>query len=452
MKPQAPDAAVAPRSSRKKPNGTTAPPVTSGAQPFSHILDLPRELRDLIWEHSLLAVHAPPAIASPASIASAYRQYDSWGEEANHYPRRTRVNSTALLCCSRQVHVEVNDAIARLRAQRRLACQLRILLRNEKHLFLDWTSVPAVSPHYDDVFVEFKMVGAPERKGLAGSGGGMKTLHPNAFASGSAHRTSTPPFTRTPWTSILYDRTNGDFEFHRHLFKMLARLRSYGPSFVGDPVIFSAISSSTTSSCPSSSSSSFSSSSSSSSSSSAPRTPTSATHLTFNVLSPPPQHSPPDAFRPPLWPWTPPRHVAAAARRTHGLVRPLCVALLLREFVVWALHGRDARRGENAFLKTGFPAGIAVLLDGADVRPQDVGPGAPDAAGGARWWAPVWRDEVEARACEGGAGLHRYCAETRELRWVHAGAGRADGGEGGVEGAGWQVWNVDAWALPGQGP
>lgn len=420
-------------------------PATAPAPTFSHLLDLPRELRDLIWEHCLLAAHGPQA----ASV-SDYRQYDSWGEESNHYPRRTHVNSTALLCCSHQVHAEMAAAIARLRAQRRLACSLRILLRNERHLFLDWTCVPAVATHYDSVDIEFKLVGKPERKG----GGLIKTLHPSALLGRSSNSSS------PPWSSILYERNEDDFAIHRHLFKMLARLRSYGPSFAGDPVIFSAISSSPspsshphfptsnppppppTSSAP-------------------PRqpnrprpSPTTITNLTFNVLTPPPSHTPPDSYRPHSWPWQSPRPQLIIARGSrdiisvsnrisaqqhqHGLIPPLCVAMLLREFVVWAVHGREKRRGaggrfradENAFLKSGV-GGVAVLLDGAEV---DVGDVVHRGGGGASvwdWWEPVLRGEEDGAECAEG-GLHRYCRQTRELRMAAAygAAGRGGGGGG----------------------
>ncbi|KAL1615401.1 hypothetical protein SLS54_009055 [Diplodia seriata] len=384
---------------------------------------------------------------------------------------------TALLCCNRQINAEVSDAIARLRAQRRLACSLRILLRNERHLFIDWTCVPAVATHYDAVHIDFKIVGKPQPAGGASSRGlPMKTLHPSALPGHPLSRARAASSAGTPWTSLLYERKDRDFSFHRHLFKLLARLRNYGPSFLGDPVIFSAITTpanTTTTATPVTSSP--------TPPQNPPKqqppptrrrtptTPTTFTLLTINVLTPPTSHTDPTAFRPPLYPWLisgsggagapRPQMWMAIVRRHHrsvssadssdgGLVPPAVVTACCREFFAWALHSRSTAgtmavvpvpgaggatgRGENAFLKEGF-GGVRVLLDGREEQPGleevmgEMGP--PGAAEGSsssssggrrRWWEPVFKDEAEAFACDGGGkegdGLHRYCRVTRELR------------------------------------
>ncbi|EKG14191.1 hypothetical protein MPH_08644 [Macrophomina phaseolina MS6] len=352
---------------------TTPVPTLSGST-FSHLLQLPRELRDLIWEYSLLAAHPTPAITSPASIAAAYRKYDSWGEELIHYPRSTPINSTALLCCSHQLHNEVRAAIERLRAQRRLVCSLRLLLRNEQYLFLDWTCVPTRSTHYDGVHISVKVLGKPEQplKHSPSSSGAfttpVKTLHPSSFSSRApttlqAFRAApqTIPSSSTTTSSLLYARQPdgaGDYTLHRALFKLLARLRTHGPSFLGDPIIFSVISS--LSSSLSSPSSSYSHSS-TSIPSPAPSPLTTFTTLTFDVLTPPPSHADPaTAYRPALFPWeapsSSPRHSHHRHRpATNGIAPPIVLAVALREFVCWALHGASpARQRGNAFFVEGF--------------------------------------------------------------------------------------------------
>ncbi|KAF4539366.1 uncharacterized protein LTHEOB_10298 [Lasiodiplodia theobromae] len=453
------------------PSKRNAEPAAGQTEPsldICHLLLLPRELRDLIWEYSLLSTHTPPAQSSPPRITSDYRQYDSWGEEASYYPRRTRVNSTTLLCCSRQINAEVSDAIDRLRAQRRLTCSLRILLRNEQYLFIDWLCVPAVATHYDAVHIDFKTVGKPQPIG-SGSLRGLpiKTVHPSALPGHPSQNpnASSSSISRTrgaSWSSLLYEPKDRDFSFHRHLFKLLARLRNYGPSFLGDPVIFSAITT------PSSGGSTFSSSSTPPSSSRcrAP-TPTTFTTLTINVLTPPSSHTDPSAFRPPLYPWLicggrdetnfRQRWLAVVRRYqrecsssssssnfpgggggggTGMLVPPAVVAACCREFFAWAMHARSTAgagasgigvgKGQNAFLKDGF-GDVRVLLDGREdlglesggepemMRAPGPGPG-PGQSRGRSWWEPVFKDEAEAFACDGGEGLHRYCKVTRELR------------------------------------
>lgn len=429
QQPKHPGPPGAPKASSKKKASRTSPPhPTSSGSTLSHLLQLPRELRDLVWEQSLLAAHPPPAITSPVDIAAAYRQYDSWGEEAIHYPRTTRINSTALLCCNRQIHAEVRAAIERLRAQRRLACSLRMLLRNEKHLFLDWLCVPALSAHYDTVHISFKIVGKPQPKHSPTTSTSLcmpvKTLHPS---SSPAHHLPPPLRTLLPHhhapsssssasSSLIYARQAGaDHALHRALFKLLARLRTHGPRFLGDPIIFSAISSSP---------------------SSPPRrhhAPTTFAALCFDVLTPPAAYA--ASYRPAMMPWEGCGRFAGGG----GLVSPLVVAVALREFAVWAVHGASTAMGgvggvaENAFFVGGFGE-VCVLLDGEEVGVEDVlgavrargvsldrgnarMPGGMAETARRRWWAPVWGDGVVAeRGCGGDGGLHRYCEETRVLR------------------------------------
>lgn len=465
------------------PSKRNAEPAAGQTEPsldICYLLLLPRELRDLIWECSLLSTHTPPAQSSPPRITSDYRQYDSWGEEANYYPRRTRVNSTALLCCSRQINAEVSDAIDRLRAQRRLTCSLRILLRNEMYLFIDWICVPAVATHYDAVHIDFKTVGKPQPMG-GGSLRGLpiKTVHPSALPGHhpsqhpNASSSSSISRTRAPWSSLLYEPKDRDFSFHRHLFKLLARLRNYGPSFLGDPVIFSAITTPISATFSSSSSTppsqqlhqTLSSSSSSSSRRRQAPSPTTFSTLTINVVTPPSSHTDPSAFRPPLYPWLicggrdeanfRQRWIAVVRRYqrecsssssssnfpgggggdggTGMLVPPAVVAACCREFFAWAMHARSTAgagaggigvgKGQNAFLKDGF-GDVRVLLDGSEDLGLESAGGEPEMrtpgqSRGRSWWEPVFKDEAEAFACdgeEGGEGLHRYCKVTRELR------------------------------------
>ncbi|KAF4302093.1 hypothetical protein GTA08_BOTSDO10364 [Botryosphaeria dothidea] len=416
----------APKASSKKKASPTSPPHPRLFRlDFLHLLQLPRELRDLVWEQSLLAAHPPPAIPSPVDIAAAYRQYDSWGEEAIHYPRTTRINSTALLCCQppdpRRGGAPPLSACAPSAASP-APCACCCATRSTSSS--TGSACPPSPPTTTPSHISFKIVGKPQPKHSPTTSTSLstpvKTLHPS---SSPAHHLPPPLRTLLPHhhapslllsssssssssssasSSLIYARQAGvsTTPSTAPSSSSSPRLRTHGPRFLGDPIIFSAISSSP---------------------SSPPRrhhAPTTFTALCFDVLTPPAAHA--AAYRPAMMP-------------------PLVVAVALREFAVWAVHGASTAMGgvgrvaENAFFVGGFGE-VCVLLDGEEIGVEDVlgavrargvlldkvnarMPGGMAGTARRRWWAPVWGDGVVAeRGCGGEGGLHRYCEETRVLR------------------------------------
>lgn len=120
------------------------------------LLDLSRELRDLIWEFCLTLPDypPPPPSGSPHDNPEWHERYffcTNEDERIIGWPKRTlRISSIPLLQTNRQVNAEIHETIARLYSQRRMDCDLQITVYREKYLLLDWLCLPVNALHYDN--------------------------------------------------------------------------------------------------------------------------------------------------------------------------------------------------------------------------------------------------------------------------------------------------------------
>ena len=136
------------------------------------ILELPREIRDLIYMAVFNSELSPPA--SPAEcrhdrnqISSEYGPSEYFGEHCNHYPMEpVSISCSGLLLTCRQVRAEVLDVIARLKVQNQLQYKIDCIIEDEKFFCPTWLSVPVVSFDIDTVEVNFRIFG--QRNGRCG--------------------------------------------------------------------------------------------------------------------------------------------------------------------------------------------------------------------------------------------------------------------------------------------
>ncbi|KAK7539450.1 uncharacterized protein J3D65DRAFT_618677 [Phyllosticta citribraziliensis] len=127
-----------------------------------NLMDLPRELRDCIWEACLTTPSSPPESPDP----DAYIRGNTLSDETVSYPgSKFTIASVSLLRVNRAVNAEVQATILRLYAHHRVNSKLNILIRNEKFFRLDWLLLPVDSLHYDYLEVDFRFTGLPSWHG-----------------------------------------------------------------------------------------------------------------------------------------------------------------------------------------------------------------------------------------------------------------------------------------------
>jgi len=97
---------------------------------MSSLLDIPREIRDIIFKLVLTAT--PPIHAHPTA--------------------------TSLLATNHQLHVETKESLLRLLGKGKLY-RLDLLLFQEQDLRATWTFLPAHTRHIDTVEVDLRMEG-----------------------------------------------------------------------------------------------------------------------------------------------------------------------------------------------------------------------------------------------------------------------------------------------------
>jgi hypothetical protein len=155
-----------------------------------NILDLPREIRDLIYRAVLDSELSTPS--SPAELRhnrkqmpSQYGSSEYFSEHCNQYPLQpVSISISSLLLTNRQIHREILDAIARLKAQKQLRYKIDCMIEDEKRIYPTWLSVLVVSFHIDVVEVDFRIFGQRDdnRSGFAPGNGGPGPLVWSLFA------------------------------------------------------------------------------------------------------------------------------------------------------------------------------------------------------------------------------------------------------------------------------
>ncbi|KAK7548726.1 hypothetical protein IWX49DRAFT_44630 [Phyllosticta citricarpa] len=173
------------------------------------LMDLPRELRDCIWEACLTIPSSRPASPDPNDYVAGNTPND----ETVYYPTpNVNITSVSLLCVNRAANAEVHATILRLYAHRRVNSKLNILTRNEKFLRLDWLLLPVNSVHYDNLEVDFRFTGQPSWHG------------PNGLLPSVPDQSFFQVFYPEPNPKILYC-----------LAAILSRFQKWGPGFEGPP-------------------------------------------------------------------------------------------------------------------------------------------------------------------------------------------------------------------------
>lgn len=131
------------------------------------LLDLSRELRDLIWESCLTTPERPPPPPSGSPCNNPEwddRYFFCINEEEQFigWPKRTlQISSIPLLLTNRQINTEIHETIARLYSQRRMDCNLQVTIYREKYLLLDWLCLPVNALHYDNWNIDFRQIDPP---------------------------------------------------------------------------------------------------------------------------------------------------------------------------------------------------------------------------------------------------------------------------------------------------
>ncbi|KAI9709885.1 MAG: hypothetical protein M1812_007593 [Candelaria pacifica] len=148
-----------------------------------HLLTLPQEIRDIVYEY-IFALVDPPTERSPVTSGRPRKQIhgDSsdpnveFGERCNQYPLMPLpISSTSLLLTNRQLKAEVTFFMQSLEKTHALVYQLDCLILHEQYLYPTWLSIPYLSESIASVQVTFRVEGkcSPARRSAwrAGDGG-----------------------------------------------------------------------------------------------------------------------------------------------------------------------------------------------------------------------------------------------------------------------------------------
>jgi hypothetical protein len=129
-----------------------------------HFLDLPREIRNLIY----IAVLDPSIhwLTPPSSPKEAgKRKLEEPSSGFNQYPLRPLFRTRpALLFANRQVHAEFTDVIERQKRLGRISYKLDCLVFARECIYPTWLSVPTLCARIDRVNVDVRVLGEIERK------------------------------------------------------------------------------------------------------------------------------------------------------------------------------------------------------------------------------------------------------------------------------------------------
>lgn len=127
------------------------------------LLNLPRELRDLIYTHVLDDELPPPQ--TEAELQDHRPSLDeqrlpvNLGDVPISYAFPVRITATPLLLASRQIHSEVQDIIGHATHTKRLRYKLDCLVLQEEAIHLTWLRVPTLAPHVAVLEVGLRLVG-----------------------------------------------------------------------------------------------------------------------------------------------------------------------------------------------------------------------------------------------------------------------------------------------------
>ena len=155
------------------------------------LLELPRELRELIIDEVIDAISPPPFSPAdyPEHVPTPNESFYGWsgmGCDVMQPVRpsaTTRPRSAALLATCRQLHAETVERLAHLRRRHALRYDLDIMVHEETDLLPTWTRLPMLAPYVDTVTVTVRTCGLPVngRSGFETGAGGPPVIIVGGF-------------------------------------------------------------------------------------------------------------------------------------------------------------------------------------------------------------------------------------------------------------------------------
>lgn len=129
------------------------------------LLNLPREIRDLIYLLILVSERPPPSLwAVRHEREFSRREAEGRPGDLNrgiYYPLQPFIPAThGLVLACRQTHAEVRDTIALLKDTTPLRYKVDCMLDHEFCIYPTWLSIPYLSPCVDTVDVDIRHFGA----------------------------------------------------------------------------------------------------------------------------------------------------------------------------------------------------------------------------------------------------------------------------------------------------
>jgi hypothetical protein len=118
-----------------------------------NFLELPRELRDMIYTEVILWKHALPTLGEAQWLFRFHRisspQSSVTGEYGCAYSQSSTPRTCAnVLRCNRQMHAEMREAIARVERRGALTAKLDCIAEDESFHYFTWVAVPLVRTMY----------------------------------------------------------------------------------------------------------------------------------------------------------------------------------------------------------------------------------------------------------------------------------------------------------------
>jgi hypothetical protein len=114
---------------------------------MTQFLDLPRELRDMVYTEALTSCRPLPTLRDTQSTSGWYRPWEPRTGLGDHgcalSSRRAPSTCANLLACNRQINAEMMQAVERGRQTGRLAALIDCIAKDEMHYFT-WLAIPLV--------------------------------------------------------------------------------------------------------------------------------------------------------------------------------------------------------------------------------------------------------------------------------------------------------------------
>jgi hypothetical protein len=127
---------------------------------MSNFLDIPREIRDTIYEIVLGEGHPLPLDADVYKTNRVKNVDEYRGDRFNRLPfNNTPVSGLGLLLTNRQICSETQEAVKRYARAQQLCLRLDIILKTEGLLYPTWTHIPFFSWNIHRLEVNFRIAG-----------------------------------------------------------------------------------------------------------------------------------------------------------------------------------------------------------------------------------------------------------------------------------------------------